>query len=175
MPTHDILSAGTSASTPLHLVDQSESRLHNPLGLLVHGGSSVSEFEQLSELGFAPAAKLTWSEDDIEFRFFDWTSHADDKAVLYAYTDAVGMRLLYIGQTSGSFRARSSGYKRWLNGRDKNKNAPVNGAWLNCLLGECTPSKVYVWTKVSSVDEAARRAEERELIIRLRPVLNTKA
>jgi hypothetical protein len=135
----------------------------------------MSQLQQLRDLGFRPAAHLEWTEDAIEFRFARWTTHADEKPVIYAYVDLVGSRILNIGQTSRSFRQRSSGYKSWINGRDKNRNAPINGAWLNCLLGECTSSKVEVWVTKSHVDDGKRQAEESRLIRSLNPILNTKA
>ena len=135
----------------------------------------MSTLIRLRGLGFQPAAQLDWTEDDIEFKFSHWTPHADQKPVLYAYVDLVGSRLLYIGQTGGSFKQRSSGYKRWINGRDKRRNAPVNAAWLNCLLGECTSSKVEVWVTKTCTNDETRKAEESRLILALTPVLNTKA
>jgi hypothetical protein len=135
----------------------------------------MSKLQQLLDLGFKPAAQLEWTEEGIEFRFTCWTAHADEEPVIYAYVDLVGSRILNIGQTRRSFRERSSGYKSWINGRDKNRNAPINGAWLNCLLGECTSSKVEVWVTKSHVDDGDRQAEESRLIRALTPILNTKA
>lgn len=123
------------------------------------------------------AARLKWTETDydVQFAFADWTPRSRFQHIIYAYVDVASGRFLNIGQTGGSFRTRASGYKSWLNGKDKNKNAPVNGAWLNCLLGECDPAKVEVWVKQSFVEEEKRLSEESELIRTLRPVLNTKA
>lgn len=133
--------------------------------------------DELSRRGFSLAARLTWleSDPDIQFAFADWTPQCRLEGIIYAYVDVDARRVLNIGQTGGSFRARSGGYKSWLNGKDKNRNAPINGAWLNCLLGECSSSKVEIWVKQSFVDKVKREAEESELIRTLRPVLNTKA
>jgi hypothetical protein len=133
--------------------------------------------DNLSHRGFRLAARLSWKEtdDDIRFEFVDWTPHGRTEPVIYAYVDTANDRLLNVGQTGGSFRKRSSGCKRWINGEDKRRNAPINGAWLNCLLGECAPSKVEIWVKKPSVDERERRIEESGLIRTLKPVLNTKA
>jgi hypothetical protein len=137
------------------------------------GLNSASPLTALKELGFRRAAQLDWTEDDIEFQFSRWTPDGERSSVLYAYVDMTGNRLLYIGQTGGTFKDRSSGYKSWINGRDKNRNSPINGAWLNCLLGECISSKVEIWVKKYSPD--VRENEESKLITSLSPVLNTKA
>ena len=136
----------------------------------------MDSIRQLAHQGFKRAATLDWRDtpDDIQFDFIGWTPHGDTEPVIYAYVDIAGSRLLNIGQTSGSFRQRSGGYKAWINGKDKNRNAPVNGRWLNCLLGECAPSKVEVWVKQSFPDVGNREAEESRLIRELHPILNTR-